>query len=464
MAERLHGTDRQTALQELGQEMGNLRTAWDHWVARDDAARVMGMIEGMWALHESRGWYRGAIDLANEAIGVLDRAQPSPEHAADQLALRMSLARGMMALRGYGPETEEAFRRAIEMSEDVGTPAQKFPVLRALATYHMGIADFGGVADLGRRLLELGDEAGDESMLIEGHYVYGTGSAFSGDLDTGLRHIDRAIDLYDPKVHDSGRFRLGPTTGVVARTASGMILWAKGEMRLSMDRMTAALDVARQLGHPYSISYALHHNGLFALYRRRHDDALARARELAGVADENEYPVWRTLATVVEGVATTYLGDPTTGLQMTERGIELYQGLTAPPVFWSDLLRLRAWVHGVAGKPERSLELIDEALALVGGIEGMAGLDFASTKAELLLMSPKPDLVTAEETFLAVVDGAGKTGLRLLELRGLTGLVGVRREMGITPDGSDELAVLLETFPDELNEHDLVSARRALGT
>ncbi|HET8739757.1 MAG TPA: adenylate/guanylate cyclase domain-containing protein [Acidimicrobiia bacterium] len=462
MAERLHGPDRQTALQELGEEIGNLRTAWEHWVAQDDAARVMGMIEGMWAFHESRGWYRAAIDLAEEAIGVLDRAEPTPELAADQLGLRMSLARGMMALRGYGPETEEAFRRAIEMSENVGTPAQRFPVLRALATYHMGIADFAGVAELGRQLLELGEEAGDESMLIEGHYVHGTGLAFTGDLENGLPHVERAIEMYDPKVHDSGRFRLGPNTGVVARTASGLILWDMGELQKAVDRLTEALEVARQMGHPYSICYGLHHNGLFALYRHHFDDALARSRELAQIAEENEYLVWATLAAVVEGVATTLLGDPQSGLGMTERAIELYQGLTAPPVFWSDLLRLRAWVHGAAGQPERGLELMDEALALVGGEEGMAGLDFAVTKAELLRMLSPPDFTGAEQRYRALVDAAAASGMRFLQLRGLTGLVDVRRALGIIPDGSDELAALLETFPAELEEYHLVRARETL--
>ena len=37
-------------------------------------------------LHESRGWYRAAIDLANDAIAVLDRADPAPELEAEQLA------------------------------------------------------------------------------------------------------------------------------------------------------------------------------------------------------------------------------------------------------------------------------------------------------------------------------------------------------------------------------------------
>jgi predicted ATPase/class 3 adenylate cyclase len=462
IGERLHSADRQAALDDLEPELGNLRTAWDYWIARDGVEQIFRMIEGMWALHETRGWYRAAIDLANDAIGVLDYADQSADLQAEQLALRMSLARAMMAVRGYGPETEEAYKRAMEASETVGTPEQRFPVLRALATYYMGIAQFPAVVELGRQLLELGEQAGDDSMLIEGHYVYGTATAFTGDLEAGLPHIDRAIELHDPQVHDSGRFRLGPNTGVVARTASGILLWQCGKLEQAIDRVEDALEVARQIGHPYSIAYALHHNGLLALYRGRYEDARGRARELAVVSEENDYPVWRTLATVLEGVATSNLGDPATGLTMTEAGIELYHGLTTPPVFWPDLLRLRALVHNIAGLSERALELIDEALT-IGGPDVLTNPEFLVVRGNILRTFPDPDLEAAEQAYLIAALGAGAGGFRLVELQASTKLVGLRREMGRSPDGSGELESLYATFTEGLEEHDLVMAREVLG-
>jgi predicted ATPase/class 3 adenylate cyclase len=459
--DRLHGSDRQAALADLEQELGNLRTAWDYWVARDGVEQVFEMMEGMWALHESRGWYRAAIDLANDAIKVMDRAEPSPELEAEGLAVRMSLARAMMAVRGYGPETEAAYKRAMEASEAVGTPQQRFPVLRALATYYMGIAQFPSVIEMGRELLELGEEAGDDSMLIEGHYVYGTATAFTGDLEAGLPHIDRAIELHDPQVHDSGRFRLGPNTGVVARTASGILLWQCGKLEQAIGRVEEALDVARQIGHPYSIAYALHHNGLLALYRWRFEEARDRARELAVVSEENDYPVWRTLATVFEGAATSYLGDPETGLAMTEKGIELYHGLTTPPVFWSDLLRLRALVHSVAGLPERALELIDEAIS-IGGPDVLPNPEFHIVRGDILRSFPDPNHEAADESYLTASGVAGMGGLHFVVLLALTRLVALRREMGKTPDGSDELGALYATFTEGFEEHDLVAARQVM--
>jgi predicted ATPase/class 3 adenylate cyclase len=461
IGERLHRADRQAALDDLEPELGNLRTAWDYWIARDGVEQIFRMIEGMWALHESRGWYRAAIELANDGLEMLDGVDPSPKVAAEQLALRMSLARAMMAVRGYGPETEAAYKKAMEASETVGTPTQRFPVLRALATYYMGIAEFGMCADVGTQLLELGEQAGDDSMLIEGHYVYGAATAFTGNLEAGLASLDRAIALHDPQVHDSGRFRLGPNTGVVARTASGILLWQCGKLEQAIDRVEDALEVARQLGHPYSIAYGLHHNGLLALYRGRYEDARRWAKELAVVSEANDYPVWRTLATVSDGVALAHLGDPDTGLTMSEKGIELYHGLTTPPVFWPDLLRLRAQVHSIAGLHERALELIEAALG-IGGPEDLTNPEFHIVKGDVLMSFPNPDTEAAEKEYLTAARGAGVGGFYLVKLQALTRLVGLRRGMSQSPDGSEELANLYNTFTEGLDEHDLVAARELL--
>lgn len=461
LQDRLRGMERESALDDLASEIGNLRTAWRYWVDQGDLEQLFHLIDGLWALHDAKGWYRAAIELASDTLGVLARAEPSPDLAAEELTLRTSLARALMAVRGYGVEVEEAFKQVLEMSQTTGAAAQRFPVLRALATYYMNIADFGQAAEMGRQLLELGEREGDESIRIEGHYVLGASVAFAGDLDTGLPHLDRAIELHDPRVHGSTRFRLGPNTGVVARVASGLILWQCGALERSVARVTAALDLAREIDHPYSIAYALYHNGFLALSRSRFEECVQRARELAEVADENDYVVWRTLATVLEGVSLTALGQAEEGFAMTETGIDLYQGLTTPPVFWPLILGLRGLVHALAGKPEQALALIDEAIE-TGAPEGVVSPEFSMLKGDFLRMLPEPDVDAAEDAYLEASRTSRAGGLHLIELQALTRLVGLRREMGRSPDGSDELASLYATFTEGLDEHDLIMARGML--
>jgi predicted ATPase/class 3 adenylate cyclase len=462
LQDRLRGVERESALDDLASEIGNLRTVWRFWVEQGDLEQLFHLIDGLWALHEAKGWYHAAIELASDTLAVLATAEPSPELAAEELTLRTSLARALMAVRGYGVEVEEAFKQALEMSQTTGAAAQRFPVLRALASYYMNIAEFGQSAEMGRQLLELGEREGDESIRIEGHYVFGASLAFAGDLETGLPHLDRAIELHDPRVHSSNRFRLGPSTGVVARTASGLILWQCGALERAVDRVTGGLSLAREIDHPYSVAYALYHNGFLALLRSRLEECVQRAHELAELADEHDYVVWRTLATVLEGVSLTALGHTEEGLAMTETGIDLYQGLTTPPVFWPLILHLRGLVRALAGQPEQALVLIEEAIEL-GAPEEVIAPEFRVFKGDFLRMLPEPDLAGAEEAYLTAIRGSRAGRLHLIELQALTRLVGLRQEMGRSPDGSDELASLYNSFTEGFDEHDLIMARQVLG-
>ncbi|HSL26089.1 MAG TPA: hypothetical protein VLA54_07370, partial [Acidimicrobiia bacterium] len=468
LKDRLGGTDRESALDDLESEIGNLRTAWRFWVQQDDLAQLFQLIDGLWALHEAKGWYHAAIELATDTLQVLGRAEPSEELAAEELSIRTSLARAVMAVRGYGVEVEEAFKKVLDMSQASGAAAQRFPVIRALATYYMSIADFEHAADMGRQLLELGERERDDSVTAEGHYVVGAAVAFSGDLDTGLPHLERAIELHNPRVHGSNRFRLGPNTGVVARVASGLLFWSGGALDRGVERVAGALVLAREIDHPYSIAYALYHNGFLALGRSRFDEALGRAKELAELAEDNDYPLWMTLAKVLEGVALTALGQPDQGLVLTEVGVDLYRGLTTPPIFWPLVLSLRAVVHALAGQPARALELIEEAMTAEGSQryvdQRYVDPELLVSKGDFLMMLPEPDPTLAEAVYLTAIEGSLARRQRLTELRARTRLVGLRRAMGHSPDGSEELAALHGTFTEGFDEADLVRARELLAS
>jgi hypothetical protein len=180
------------------------------------------------------------------------------------------------------------------------------------------------------------------------------------------------------------------------------------------------------------------------------------------VAKVNHYVVWTTLASFLEGVSVTALGRVEQGLAMTESAIDLYRGLTTPPVFWPQVLMLRGWVHALAGQPELALLLIDEAIQIAGPRDVDAP-DFRVFKGDILRMLPAPDLAGAAEAYQAGIRGARTIGLRLIELRGLARLVALHREMGRSPDRCDELASLYATFTEGFDEPDLIVARETMG-
>lgn len=451
---RLNDENREEALARIELDMPDIASAWAYRVETKDVDGLAAVVDGVWGLLEAKGWYRTAIEVATDAIDLIGESNPQKE-----LTLRTARARAMMAVHGYTEEVEKEFEKALLVSDITGSPSERAPVVRALATYYMGISRFEQSAEYGSRLLALGQESGDVAIQVEGHYVLGAAIAFTGNLEEGLPHLERAIELHDPRVHHSTRLRLGPNAGVTARVASGLLLWAHGDLEASVTRLGEALQVARSMDHPYTIAYGLFHNGLFALMRGRIAELAAFASELQEVASANDYVVWQTLATVLEGVAQALSGDGAAGLAKTETGVLLYQGTSAPPIFWPQILGLRATVHAMAGEFDRALELAYEAAALraVGEEEDPDLLIVAGD-----VLSRWGKLAEAEPVFHGAAQGGAAAGLKLIELRARTRLVEVRRSLGSNPDGSDELRDVYERFTQGFDEHDLVRARELL--
>src|SRR5439155_21080427 len=257
-----------------------------------------------------------------------------PDRVQQKITFATSLARGLLALRGYTKEVEEAYGRALAMLDEAGGLPQLYPVLRGLATYYLYRAEFDKGVGVGRQLLDLAEQSDDDGLRVDGHLVVGANLVSLGEASEGLFHLDRSIALFDPQRHRAGPFSLGPNPGVVALTTSAFALWLIGDLDRAIERASRALDVARQLNHPFTLAYALFHSSFLDLWRRDYESVRERTTAVLELAEGHGYEVWRAVALVLQGTALIALGRPEEGLARGDQGIALYQELSTPPVFW----------------------------------------------------------------------------------------------------------------------------------
>ena len=132
----LTGQRREAALAAMTADIDNLRLAWRHWVAERDRVQLNKLVDSLWLLYDARGWYQETIGLTNDLLDILSSASSSPDRATQEITLRTSLARVLMATKGYSREVEEAYATALQPFEGRELP-QLFPVLRSLASYYI---------------------------------------------------------------------------------------------------------------------------------------------------------------------------------------------------------------------------------------------------------------------------------------------------------------------------------------
>jgi predicted ATPase/class 3 adenylate cyclase len=455
--QHLTGQRREAALAAMTADIDNLRLAWRHWVSERDRAQLNKLVDSLWLLYDARGWYQDTIGLTNDLLDVLSSAPSTPERATQEITLRMSLARALMATKGYSREVEEAYATALQPFQGRELP-QLFPVLRSLASYYIAQSEFDKGARMGREILQLAERQNDDGMLIEGHLVLG-GLALEG-LEAGLEHLDEAIALLRAGTHRSRPFRLGNDSGVTCFTTSAFFLWMLGYPDRAVARAEEAMALATRRQHPYTLAYALFHCGYLQLWLREPELVRKHALQLLQLVERYDFPIWRALGTCLLGMADAGLGRAKEGLAQVDEGIALYQEMKTPPVFWPQLLAIKAGAHGLAGRVAQGLALVDEALELAASGDTSTIPELSLLKGDLLTAAGAAD-ADVGHWFQRAFDGAGDQGARMTQLRAALRLCRLRRSQG-TDDADRLLRSVYDTFTEGFATADLVEARTLL--
>jgi tetratricopeptide (TPR) repeat protein len=265
--------------------------------------------------------------------------------------------------------------------------------------------------------------------------------------------------LFDPERHGRGRFRLGPSPGVTAQTTSAFVRWLTGNADQAHAHAARALEIADLVGQPYTLAYARFHVGLLNAWDRRWD----RVRELAAgvleIAEAHDYRVWQASSLVLGGAAMTALGGHDEGIDASDRGLALYQGMTAPPVFWPLLLSLRARTLAHVGRPQDGVAAVDEALALMQGRPNVLAPQFPALRGDLLASAG--DAASSAVWYRKAIELARASGARMSELQASIGLVRLAGDLD-SDDAIEQLRDVYAGFTEGYDAPDVAEARELL--
>jgi predicted ATPase/class 3 adenylate cyclase len=455
----LTGQRREVALAAMTADIDNLRLAWRHWVAKRDRGQLSKLVDSLWLLYDARGWYQETIGLTSDLLDILSSASATPERATQEITLRTSLARALMATKGYSREVEEAYATALEPFEGRELP-QLFPVLRSLASYYIAQSEFDKGARIGQEILQLADRQQDTGILVDGHLVLGICLSTLEGVPVALEHLDQAIARLRAEPSRSRPFRLGNDAGPTCFTTSAFFLWMLGYPDKAVARAEEATTLATQLQHPYTHAYVEFHCGLLRLWLRQPELAREHAVEVLQVVEQCNFPIWSALGTCLHGMADAELGRTEEGLAQVNEGIAQYQQMRTPPVFWPQLVAINAGAHALAGKVAEGLVLLDDALELAARGYTSSIPEFSLLKGDLLTVAGAAD-ADAAHWFQRAFDGAGIQGLRMTQLRAALRLCRLWRTQG--RDHADRLLrTVYDTFTEGFATADLTEARGLL--
>jgi class 3 adenylate cyclase/predicted ATPase len=385
----------------------------------------------------------------------------NPERQRQELEFYSSLSAALRAAKGQAtPATGDAYVRARELWERLGSPPEFVQIPYGQSRYHAHRCEFDLAQRLDEDLLRLSRERNDAAGLILGHLSSGINLMFVGKFAASRLHLVQALGLYDPISNSSLVQQAGVHPHIFSQAYLGNVLFCLGFPDQALAQSNANIFEARRLAHPPSVAGSLA-IGVRLLWLVGDDVALDEwVKELLTVATEQGFPHWRAQGAIYRGWAKVKNGDFTEGMSLLRSGSTAYRSSGAE-LFVPHYIALLAAACEIAGQVEESLTLLDDALHVIERTgERWFVAELYRRKGELLVRQGYFD--AAEKLYLNALSTASKQGAKLWELRAVMSLARLRREQERSAEARALLAPVCGWFTEGFDTPDLKEAKALL--
>ena len=402
-----------------------------------------------------------AIAHLTKGLEVLGALPAGAERARRELDLLTTMGPALMATKGYAaPEVEPAYRRALEICQELGDTSKQFSALHGLWYFRYIRAELDAARSLAEQLVDVAKGRQDSGLELAADRSLGYTLHFLGELEAARSCLERVIASYDPATHGAYAFHFGgndPGAGSLCMNA--LVVWALGHPDQTVSHYEDGLALARALDHPFSEAWALTSAAIAHQLRGEQQATQDHAEAAAAIAEENGFALYVGWTGVLCGWA---LGEREPS---PEAIAEIRQGLDASRATGASLLTpywlvLLASVHGRMNQPEDGLvatvEALDE-LARTG--ERCWEAELHRLKGQLLLQADAASQPEAEACFLRAIEIARAQNAKSWELRAATSLARLWRDQGKPADARNLLAPIYAWFTEGFDTADLRQAK-----
>lgn len=403
-----------------------------------------------------------AIANFRKALQLLNALPETPERTSREIGIQLALGIPLIAVRGYASvETREAFSRARTLCLQLGDIPEYFQALFGL----WGHSWMGGKNDealqMAEEFLARSQTLSDPVPLMMAHRVMGSTLLTIGDFQSSANHFEKTIKLSTGK----GKPPLYNLYMVEPQAASLLLLswdlWFLGYPDRALLRVSEALALGENLGHPYTVAFAHYMTSVVHLLRGDAARAFDSAEKSFEMSREQRFSLYEILSRISRGRASGDLG------RIEEARTEITLGIDEARRNGVGFMlpMMNSWLadmHVKAGENERALSIVEDCLANSSDATGRSWeAELHRQRAAILLTLDPTNVTDAEAVLKTSIDVARGQSARALELRATTGLAELWRTQGRPDEARALLEPICHWFDEGAETADLRRARKA---
>jgi TOMM system kinase/cyclase fusion protein len=404
-----------------------------------------------------------AIGHLTQGLELLGTLEESPERGAQELQFLNPLGTAYIAARGYAaPEVGPVFRRARELCERIGQPPQLFAIMWGTWVWHLVRADLRLCMELAGEAMALAERVNDPGMLMEALFLPAVTLVFRGEFAPARAHCVRALAEYDDRART--RFWAGITgedSGVAHRCYLSVSLWHLGYPDQALKLNQEAVELARAIGHPFTMTFALEHRAWLHNQCRLAAEARAAAEEEIALATEQGFAYWLASATLFKADSLVLQGQWREALPQLLKGLHDLRA-TGAGLDLTLHLGFLGDAYTQAGRFEDAVKSLDEGLAVAEkSDERFYEAELQRLKGELLL-AESANSAAAEDCFRQAIETARRQQSKAWELRATMSLARLWQQQGRRDEACAALWAIYGTYTEGFSTPDLMDAKKLL--
>jgi predicted ATPase len=239
-------------------------------------------------------------------------------------------------------------------------------------------------------------------------------------------------------------------------------LWLLGYPEAALADAEDASKLAREIGHPATLMYALSFPIWTHIQCGNYAAASAQADENIALADEKSIVLWRGFGMASQGQVLSLTGRASDAVQMITSAITRLR--STGTTMWMPLwLAYLARNHAELGQIGEAGRCIGEAVRMVETTnERWSEAEIHRIAGEIALLSPEPDPTKANACFKQSLAVAGEQQANSWELRAAMSMARLWRDQGKRDDARELLAPVYGWFTEGFDTRDLKEARALL--
>ncbi len=422
-------------------------------------------------------WYEAGIRASQrwehlETIAHLDKGlrlistlPDSTQRDEEELAFRVALGPSLIVIRGYGSsDVCDDFSRSLELCEKLDRRTEVGQILWGLGVHYIVRGEYQNAMLRGRALLDIGNEQVSNSYKTGGHVVIGGTSFGLANFEMAQSHLDQGSALYLNEAHEEQVNLYGTNLGIFSLLWETHALWHLGRHDLALKKRDQGFAVAEKVDHPFSWVIAYDYTAMLHQFRREPHIAKEHAQGAIAICREHHFGYYLGWAMIINGWATSALGDCKEGISEIHQGLEMLKstsGKRSLP-YYNALLAEAYWMNG---QNELAVQTLKTALIIAEKItEPWWTAEIHRLKGDILLSTSSENKVQAETSFMTALKISREQKSTAIELRVAISLSRLWHEQGKAAEAKKLLSERIEIQTEGFDTPDFVEAQKLLAS